>query len=80
MSTQIAVRLPDDLVASVDALVEAGEARSRASVIERALRRELRRLQYAEEARLRAEHPERFDDPELDAWLHDAPRPPRDAD
>ncbi len=45
MSTQIAVRLPDDLVHAVDALVAAGQVRSRASLVERALARELRRLQ-----------------------------------
>ena len=43
MSTQIAIRLPDDMVSELDSLVAAGEASSRASVIERALRRELRR-------------------------------------
>lgn len=67
MSTQIAVRLPDALVADLDALVAKGEVKSRASVVERALRRELRRLQYAEEMRLRTEHPERFEDPDMDA-------------
>jgi len=47
MSTQIAVRLPDELVKFVDALVASGHARSRASVVERALERELR-LRIAE--------------------------------
>ena len=42
MSIQIAVRLPDQLVNSLDELVTSGAARSRASVIERALLRELR--------------------------------------
>lgn len=80
MSTQIAVRLPDTLVADLDALVAKGEARSRASVIERALRRELRRLAYSEEARLRTEHPERFEDPEMDAWVRWGQRHPIDVD
>jgi len=44
MSTQITVRLPDELVGMVDGLVASGEARSRASVVERALERELRRV------------------------------------
>lgn len=44
MSTQITVRLPDELVGLVDDLVASGEARSRASVVERALERELRRV------------------------------------
>jgi len=43
MTTQITVRLPDDLVTLVDALVSSGQERSRASVVERALERELRR-------------------------------------
>jgi Arc/MetJ-type ribon-helix-helix transcriptional regulator len=44
MTIQIAVRLPDDTVQRLDRLVAAGEAPSRASVIERALAREFRRL------------------------------------
>jgi Arc/MetJ-type ribon-helix-helix transcriptional regulator len=43
MSTQIAVRLPDDLVEFIDSLIAAGHARSRASVVTRALERERRR-------------------------------------
>jgi Arc/MetJ-type ribon-helix-helix transcriptional regulator len=43
MSTQIAVRLPDDLVAFVDELVSHGDAASRAAVVSRALERERRR-------------------------------------
>jgi Arc/MetJ-type ribon-helix-helix transcriptional regulator len=43
MSTQIAVRLPDDLVAFVDDLVSHGVATSRAAVVSRALERERRR-------------------------------------
>jgi len=43
MSTQIAVRLPEEMVSELDELIAAGEATSRASVIEQALRRELRR-------------------------------------
>lgn len=44
MTTQITVRIADDLVAFADAEVEAGRTRSRASLIERTLRRERRRL------------------------------------
>jgi Arc/MetJ-type ribon-helix-helix transcriptional regulator len=44
MSTQISVRLSDEAVRTLDALVAEGRARSRASVIDRALERELRRL------------------------------------
>jgi len=43
MSIQIAVRLPDDMVHELDNLVATGTAPSRASVVEEALRRELRR-------------------------------------
>lgn len=41
---QIAVRLPDELVSFVDEAVGAGEAASRAEVVERALDRERRRM------------------------------------
>ena len=43
MTTQIAVRLPDELVAFVDDLVSRGDAASRAAVVSRALERERRR-------------------------------------
>lgn len=43
MSRQIAVRLPDELVAFVDDLVTQGDAASRAAVVARALERERRR-------------------------------------
>jgi Arc/MetJ-type ribon-helix-helix transcriptional regulator len=44
VTIQIAVRLPDRTVEQLDRLVAAGNAPSRASVIERALAREFRRL------------------------------------
>ncbi|WP_293315988.1 YlcI/YnfO family protein [Mycobacterium sp.] len=43
MSTQIAVRLPDEIVAFIDDEVKAEHARSRAAVVLRALERERRR-------------------------------------
>lgn len=43
MSVQIAVRLPEDLLAFVDDLVSHGDAPSRAAVVSRALERERRR-------------------------------------
>lgn len=43
MSKQIAVRLPDELVAFVDDIVDSGNGRSRAAVVTRALERERRR-------------------------------------
>lgn len=55
MSTQIAVRLPGSMVEQLDELVAAGEAPSRASVIERALAREFRRLIAARDAAILAQ-------------------------
>ncbi|MFM1917095.1 MAG: hypothetical protein RJB01_610 [Actinomycetota bacterium] len=57
MSIQIAVRLPDHMVHELDALVASGEAPSRASVVEAALRGELRQHAYAREVALRATQP-----------------------
>ncbi len=54
VSIQIAVRLPDSTVEQLDSLVAAGHAPSRASVIERALAREFRRLVAARDAAILA--------------------------
>jgi Arc/MetJ-type ribon-helix-helix transcriptional regulator len=54
MSKQIAVRLPDELVAFVDAVVESGAERSRAAVVTRALERERRRAVAARDAEILA--------------------------
>nr|MDT0657483.1 YlcI/YnfO family protein [Micromonospora sp. DSM 115978] len=54
MSTQIAVRLPDDLVEFVDELVRHGDAPSRAAVVARALRRERRQAAAARDAAILA--------------------------
>lgn len=43
MSTQIAVRLPDEMVGYLDRSVAAGVATSRAAIVARALEREMRR-------------------------------------
>lgn len=43
MSTQIAVRLPEDLVAFLDASVKSGVAPSRAALVALAVEREMRR-------------------------------------
>jgi Arc/MetJ-type ribon-helix-helix transcriptional regulator len=51
MSTQIAVRLPDDLVAYVDSLVSEG-AGSRAAVVARALNLYQRQLRAEQDARI----------------------------
>lgn len=49
MSKQIAVRLPDQLVDQIDALIAEGAVASRASLVERALEREFRRRLYERE-------------------------------
>lgn len=69
---QIAVRLPDDLVHAVDELVSRGEASSRAELVTRALRRELRRQRaLADLDRLSGE-----DDDDLAAFTAHAVRTP----
>jgi antitoxin MazE3 len=50
MSTEIAVRLPDELVTELDGLIAEGREASRDSVIERAVVRELQRLAAASDA------------------------------
>lgn len=52
MSKQIAVRLPEDLVAFVDRVVHAGQQPSRAAVVARALERERRRAVAARDAEI----------------------------
>ena len=59
MSRQVAVRLPDELVAFVDDLVEHGEASSRAAVVSKALERELRRRIAERDAAILAGHVDR---------------------
>jgi Arc/MetJ-type ribon-helix-helix transcriptional regulator len=54
MSKQIAVRLPEDLVEFVDSAVTSGRARSRASVVARALERERRRAIAEQDAAILA--------------------------
>ena len=54
MSTQIAVRLPEELVRFVDQLVADGRADSRAAVVSRALERERRREFAARDAAILA--------------------------
>jgi Arc/MetJ-type ribon-helix-helix transcriptional regulator len=50
MPKQIAVRLADELVEFVDAVVDSGQERSRAAVVTRALERERRRSIAARDA------------------------------
>ena len=69
MTTQIAVRLPDELVEFVDRLIRDGRATSRADAVARALERERRReLGRLDLERLAAAGP----DPELDAFIEHA--------
>jgi Arc/MetJ-type ribon-helix-helix transcriptional regulator len=56
MSTQIAVRLPDEMVAFLDRTVASGKAPSRAAIVASAVEREMRRLAAENDVRiLRAE-------------------------
>ena len=77
MSTQIAVRLPDSMVEFLDGLVAQGQAPSRASVVERALAREIRRQIAARDAAILAEAGA---DPEMDSLAGYAAGTPMDID
>ncbi|KGN42037.1 YlcI/YnfO family protein [Knoellia aerolata] len=52
MSTQIAVRLPDEMVAFLDRSVATGKAPSRAALVASALEREMRRLAAEHDAHI----------------------------
>ncbi|HZX02365.1 ribbon-helix-helix domain-containing protein [Kribbella sp.] len=56
MSTQITVRLPDDLVNFMDELVATDKATSRASVVARAVERERRRELAVRDAAILSKH------------------------
>jgi len=77
MTTQITVRLPDDLVAFVDALVAAGAVRSRADAVARALARERRRQMALQDVAILRQ---RGGDPDLDAIAEHAAALPVDVD
>lgn len=57
MSTQIAVRLPEDIVEFVDAQVSSGAAKSRADFIWHAIKREQRRLAAKRDLEILIEEP-----------------------
>lgn len=83
MTTQIAVRLPDDMVQFLDQLVAHGQAPSRASVVERALAREFRRVIATRDAAILAEAAEAAgaaapDEDDLDSLADYAARNPLD--
>jgi Arc/MetJ-type ribon-helix-helix transcriptional regulator len=75
VSIQIAVRLPDETVRQLDELIAVGEAPSRASVIERALAREFRRLIAARDAAILSEA---GSDADMDGLADYAARAPMD--
>lgn len=52
MTTQIAVRLPDEMVAFLDRAVSAGQAPSRAAIVARAVEAEMRRQAADADARI----------------------------
>jgi len=54
MTTQITVRLPDELVEFIDATIASGSAISRAAVVASAVERELRRHIAAQDAKILA--------------------------
>ncbi len=73
MTVQIAVRLPDDIVAFVDEQVSSGAAPSRAAVVARALERERRRELAEQDAAIYAEHNGTGDLDELATWAAGRP-------
>ena len=68
MSTQIAIRLPDDMVAFLDKSVAAGDAPSRAALVARAVEREMRRQVAEQDAVILRERGTSDDLDELVAW------------
>lgn len=58
MSTQIAVRLPEEIVAFLDGEIRGGRAKSRAEVVLRALEREQRRQLAARDVEILSDGPE----------------------
>jgi metal-responsive CopG/Arc/MetJ family transcriptional regulator len=70
MSTQIAVRLPDELVAELDSIVLSGEEPRRASIVAQGLHRELRRRAWAKEVAVLTAKGSTYEDLDgLDAYL-----------
>jgi len=67
MTIQIAIRLPDELVAYIDSHIAAGDATSRADMVTRALEHERRHDVEKRDAEIYAQHGDQ--DPELDAWV-----------
>lgn len=70
MSTQIAVRLPDDMVAFLDQSVADGRAPSRAALVASAVEREMRRLVAEQDARILRAQGTADDLDDLVEWAH----------
>ncbi len=68
MSTQIAVRLPDEMVAFLDRSVASGKAASRAALVASALEREMRRQLAERDAELLSEAGATDELDDLVAW------------
>lgn len=68
MSTQIAVRLPDEVVSFLDRTVAAGKAPSRAALVTVAVEREMRRQAAEQDAKTLGEHGTADDLDELVRW------------
>ena len=68
MTIQIAIRLPDDMVAFLDKSVAAGNAPSRAALVARAVEREMRRQVAEQDAAILRERGTSDDLDELVAW------------
>jgi len=73
MTIQIAVRLPDDIVAFVDEQVSSGAASSRAAVVARALEHERRRAAAERDAAIYAAIAQPGDLDELATWAASRP-------
>lgn len=68
MTTQIAVRLPDEMVAFLDRAVSSGTAPSRAALVATALEREMRRRSAEEDAEILRSKGPKDDLDELVDW------------
>ncbi|CAN5170098.1 hypothetical protein BH11ACT1_BH11ACT1_16770 [soil metagenome] len=68
VSTQIAVRLPDELVAFLDRTVASGQAPSRAAIVTSAVEREMRRLLAEQDVHLLRQHGSTDDLDDLVRW------------
>lgn len=68
VSTQIAVRLPDEMVAFMDRAVATGKAPSRAALVAAAMEREMRRQAAEQDAQVLRENGPADDLDELVRW------------